>query len=74
MDKTFAGTVDFRDVVRFGCFMVAEAAYLPNDGGDALHELFEKAKPMLVRREAAEAGRATLNGGARPASCSPMTS
>lgn len=50
MDKTFEGSLDFRNVVRFGYFMSAGAKHLPNDGGRALHALFEKARPILGRR------------------------
>ena len=47
MDRTLRRNVNFRNVVRFGYFMAAGAERLPNDGGDALHALFERARPML---------------------------
>jgi hypothetical protein len=56
MDRLRKGNLNFRNVVRFGYFMAAGAEGLPNDGGDALHARFERARPMLDRRGAA--GRA----------------
>jgi hypothetical protein len=53
MDRHLKGNINFRNVMRFGYFMAAGAEGLPNDGGDALHALFERARPMLDRRGAA---------------------
>ncbi len=58
MDKRSVGTVNFRNVVRFGYFMSSEAGRV-GETSNALTTLFERAKPMLLRS---------------PASCSPMTS
>lgn len=49
MDRHLEGNLNFRNVVRFGYFMSAGAKHLPNDGGTALHALFERARPILGR-------------------------
>ena len=47
MDRRRTRNVNFRNVMRFGYFMADGAKHLPIDGGDALHALFERARPML---------------------------
>ena len=49
MDKHRAGAVDFLNAIRFGIFMAAEAKPAASRGGDALGQLFERERRMLVQ-------------------------